>query len=53
MRVAKTVFALGHHRWRISPDTHTPIIAKFTNNALKCCYSFRIIFEQKQRLHYA
>jgi hypothetical protein len=28
-----------------------PIIPKFTNNFLECCYSFSIVFEKKQRFH--
>jgi hypothetical protein len=29
-----------------------PIIAKLTNNCLKGCYSFGIVFKKKQRFHF-
>ncbi len=34
------------------PDAHLPIIAKLTNNCLKGCYSFGIVFKKKQRFHF-
>jgi len=51
MRFAKVIFTFGNHCVSITPDAHLPIIAKFANNFLKCCYSFSIVFEKKQRFH--
>ena len=51
MSVGKTILTLGYHRRRITPDTHLPIIAEFTDYGLECCYSLVVVFEKKQRFH--
>ena len=51
MNIIEAIFVFGEHRWRVTPDTHLPVLAEFGNSGFKTSNPFVVIFQEENRLH--
>jgi hypothetical protein len=51
MDIIEAIFAFGEHRWRVTPDTHLPVLAEIVNSRFETSNSFVVIFQEENRLH--
>jgi hypothetical protein len=51
LNIIEAIFAFGEHRWRVAPDTHLPVPAKFMNSRFETSNSFVVIFQEENRFH--